>query len=179
MTGSPKACEQGDENCVHVPSVTLQLYALQVADWRHMSWPLEWRHNGHDCVSNHQPHHYILNRLFGWRSKKTSKSRVAGLRVGNSPGTGEFPAQMASNAENVSIWWRHHALMKKTPMYKTLSAENPSTLNVIGVSPDFNFNLEALWCLDRNSNGTRLTPWLHMFCILGCQVISSRGIKRQ
>ena len=24
------------------------------------------------------------------------------------PGTGEFPAQMASNAENVSIRWRHH-----------------------------------------------------------------------
>ena len=23
--------------------------------------------------------------------------------------TGEFPAQMASNAENVAIWWRHHA----------------------------------------------------------------------
>ena len=23
-------------------------------------------------------------------------------------GTGEFPAQMASNVENVSIWWRHH-----------------------------------------------------------------------
>ena len=23
-------------------------------------------------------------------------------------GSGEFPAQMASNAENVSIWWRHH-----------------------------------------------------------------------
>ena len=27
---------------------------------------------------------------------------------GESPGTGEFPAQMASNAENISIWWRHH-----------------------------------------------------------------------
>ena len=27
--------------------------------------------------------------------------------VGNSPVTGEFPAQMASNVENVSIWWRH------------------------------------------------------------------------
>ena len=25
-----------------------------------------------------------------------------------SPVTGEFPAQMVSNAENVSIWWRHH-----------------------------------------------------------------------
>ena len=40
--------------------------------------------------------------------KKTSKLRVTGLCVGNSPGTGEFPAQMASYAENVSIWWRHH-----------------------------------------------------------------------
>ena len=37
-----------------------------------------------------------------------SKLRVTGLCVGNSPGTGEFPAQMASYAENVSIWWRHH-----------------------------------------------------------------------
>ena len=27
---------------------------------------------------------------------------------GNSPVTGEFPAQRTSNAENVSIWWRHH-----------------------------------------------------------------------
>ena len=41
-------------------------------------------------------------------TKKTSKLRVTGLCAGNSPGTGEFPAQMASNAENVSIWWRHH-----------------------------------------------------------------------
>ena len=39
---------------------------------------------------------------------KTSKLRVTGLCAGNSPETGEFPAQMASNAENVSIWWRHH-----------------------------------------------------------------------
>ena len=71
-------------------------------------WTLGWRHNGHDGVSNHQPHHCLLNRLFGCRSKKTSKLRVIGLRAGNSPGTGEFPAQLASNAENVSIWWRHH-----------------------------------------------------------------------
>ena len=42
------------------------------------------------------------------RSKRTSKPRVTGLCEGNSPATGEFPAQSASNAENVSIWWRHH-----------------------------------------------------------------------
>ena len=69
---------------------------------------LWWRHNGRDCVSNHQPHDCLLNRLFRRRSKKTSKLSVTGLCVGNSPGTGEFPVQMASNAENVSIWWRHH-----------------------------------------------------------------------
>ena len=41
-------------------------------------------------------------------SKKTSKLCVTGLCAGNSPVTSEFPAHKASNAENVSIWWRHH-----------------------------------------------------------------------
>ena len=41
------------------------------------------------------------------RSKKTSKLRVTGLCAGNSPMTVKFPSQRASNAENVSIWWRH------------------------------------------------------------------------
>ena len=69
---------------------------------------LQWRHIGHDSVSNHQPHDCLLNRLFRRRSKKTSKLRVTGLCVGNSPVTGEFRTQMASSAEKVSIWWRHH-----------------------------------------------------------------------
>ena len=67
-----------------------------------------WRHNGRDSVSNHQPNDCLLNHLFRRRSKKISKLRVTGLCVGNSRVTGEFLAQMASNAENVSIWWRHH-----------------------------------------------------------------------
>ena len=46
--------------------------------------------------------------FFRRRSKKTSKLRVTVLCAGNSPVTGEFPAQRASYAENVSIWWRHH-----------------------------------------------------------------------
>ena len=87
---------------------------------------LRWRHNGRGSVSNHQPHHCLLNRLFRRRSKKTSKLRVTGLWAGNSPGTGEFPTQMASNAENVSIWWRHNAcyfsalLVKEAPWCFTL-----------------------------------------------------------
>ena len=72
------------------------------------SQSLQRHHNGRDGISNHQPHDCLLNRLFGRRSKKTSKLRVTGLRAGNSPVTGEFPAQMANCAENVFIWWRHH-----------------------------------------------------------------------
>ena len=53
----------------------------------------------------------LLNRLFGRRSKKTSKLRVTGLCEGNSLVTGEFHAQRASNAENVFIWWRHHDML--------------------------------------------------------------------
>ena len=52
----------------------------------------------------------LLNRFLWRRLKKTSKLRVTGLYVGRSPLTGEFPAQRTSNAENVSIWWRHHVL---------------------------------------------------------------------
>ena len=72
--------------------------------------PLQWRHNGHDGVSNHQPRGCLLSRLIRCRSKKPPKLRVTGLCVENSPGTGQFLAQMASKAENVSIWWCHHAV---------------------------------------------------------------------
>ena len=54
---------------------------------------LQWRHNDRDDVSNHQPHDCLPNRLFKRRSKKISKLRVTGLCAGNSPLTGEFPAQ--------------------------------------------------------------------------------------
>ena len=67
--------------------------------------PLQWRHNGRVGVSNHQSRDCLLNR-FMRRSKITSKHCT-----GNSPVTGEFPAEMASNAVNVSISWRHDALM--------------------------------------------------------------------
>ena len=68
--------------------------------------PLQWRHNGRDSVSNHQPQHCLLYGLFRRRWNIQAPRHW--------PLCGEFtsdrwtPAQMASNAENVSIWWRHH-----------------------------------------------------------------------
>ena len=78
---------------------------------------LRWRHNGRNGVSNYQPHDCLLNRLFRRRSKKTSKLCVTGLCVGNSPGTGKFPAQMASDAEKVSISWRHHGTSDRASQF--------------------------------------------------------------
>ena len=78
---------------------------------------LQWRHNECDGVSNHQPYDCLRNRLFRHRWKKASKLRVTGLCVGNSPVTDEFPAQMASNTEKVSIWWRHHGSLQDCEQY--------------------------------------------------------------
>ena len=89
----------------------------------HLDWicklpaSLQWSHNEHNSVSNHQPTDCLLNCLFRPRSKKTSKFRVTGLSAGNSPLTGEFPAQMASNAGKVSTWWSYHAVSKYASIF--------------------------------------------------------------
>ena len=72
---------------------------------------LQWHHNGCNGIWNHQPCDCLPNHLFRHRSKKTSKLRATGLCAGISPVTsGEFPAETASNEENVSIWWPHHVM---------------------------------------------------------------------
>ena len=95
---------------------------------------LRWRHNDHAGVSNHQPHGCLLNRLFRRKSKKTSKLRVTGLCAGNSPGTGEFPAQMASYVENVSIWWRHHVIVSEWHIHASVKRASIGSDN--GLLPD-------------------------------------------
>ena len=105
------------------PSTSSGFHSQRVSDVslnkllnKHLRYPLQWRHNECDGISNHQPHDCLLNRLFRRISKKTSKPRITGLCARNSPVTGDFPAQMASNVENVSIWWHHHALLSDTMM---------------------------------------------------------------
>ena len=61
---------------------------IQTSQETIISSPLQWRHNERDGVSNPHRLDCILNRL-----------------------TGEFPAQRASKAEKVSIWWRHHVTL--------------------------------------------------------------------
>ena len=96
---------------------------LQIRKSRDYVYTLQWRHNESHDVTDHQPHDCLLKRLFRGRSKKTSKFCVTGLSEGNSPMTGEFPAQRASNAENASIWWLHHENMAVKGTYHKKSFE--------------------------------------------------------
>ena len=57
---------------------------------------------------NHRRLDSLLSRLFRRISQKTPKLRVTGLCKGIPSVTCLFRSQRASNAENVSIWWRHH-----------------------------------------------------------------------
>ena len=72
---------------INLPAMLLSYCVdFKLENYKTSVFSLQWRHNGHDGVSNHQPHGCLLNRLFRRRSKKTSKLRVTGLCVWNLPG---------------------------------------------------------------------------------------------
>ena len=107
---------------------------------------LQWHHNGHDSVSNHQPYDCLFNRLFRRGSKKTSKLRVTGLCVrkmfpfddvimmikkistlhitgpllGASISKWWLPSQKVSYSESVSICWCYHFLYSHLSMKTTV-----------------------------------------------------------
>ena len=99
-----------------------------------------WRHNVHDGVSNHQPHGCLLTRLFKRRSKKTSKLRVTGLCVWNSPGPvnsphkgpvtrNMFPFDDAIMRRNQSMFY--NIIPVKHTVFKSFVLVNVSCLIII------------------------------------------------
>ena len=82
------------------PSIMVQFTVVLIS--------LQWRHNEHDGVPNHQRLDCLLNRSFRRRSnQRKPKIGVTGHCEGNPSLTIGFPSQRTSDAENVSIWWRH------------------------------------------------------------------------
>ena len=128
---------------------------------------LRWRHNERDSVSNHQPHDCLLNRLFRRRSKKSSKLRVTGLCVGNSPVPGEFPAQMASYAEDVSIWWRHHDFSSTDPFCCATSPPGVGVPKSISSVPLFSQFFSGV--------RTHVSYWISRLYLTGVAVAQLRG----
>ena len=99
---------------------------------------LQWRHNGRHRVSNHQPRDCLLNRLFRRRTKKIKAPRHS--------------AQMASYAENVSIWWHHHHFCIFTTLELTHSVMPISTVEDFIISPP-NWNIP-----DSKVHGANMGP---------------------
>ena len=95
---------------------------------------------------------------FGCRSMKTSPRHW--LLCGEFTGD-QFPAQMASNAESVSIWWRHHGYLGCLSVIRksflchdviksktVISDHNSGKGNVIGLNLDeIRLIVEGLFCI--------------------------------
>ena len=77
--------------------------------WHVVHQALQWRHNERDGATNPRRLDCLLNR-FGHINQNIEAPHHWPL-WGNLPVTCEFPAQRASNAENVSIWRRHHVVI--------------------------------------------------------------------
>ena len=95
---------------------------------------LRWRHDGHDSVFNHQPHDCLLNRLIRRRSKKTSKFRVTGLCVGNSPGPVNSP--------------------HKWPVTRKMFPFDDVIMNIFVIS-----HRVSVWCLPAIAGTSPWYPW--------------------
>ena len=86
---------------LHKHNMKLWMYGLfYVCGWPCIWYSLQWRHNDHDGVSNHQPHDCLLNRLFrrNQRNHQSSASLafVRGIHRGpvNSPHKGPVTQKM-------------------------------------------------------------------------------------
>ena len=157
---------------------------LFMPDWifKHFLWnwslmdatephSLQWRHNELDGVSNHQPYDCLINRLF----RRGSKLRVTSLCEGNSPVTGEFLAQSASNAQNVSISWRHHVDDKSTLIqdectFKTSAekaiGEKTELFQVMALcSQAASHYLSQCWTISVSPCGVTRSQWVQTQCM--------------
>ena len=108
-----------DDPCpIEVDTLSGELPDFPNCRWRNSFrscwWPVSTRDQCNDVILNAMASQItsltiVYSTVYSRRrSKKTSTLHVIGICEGNSPLFAEFPAQRASNAENVSYWWRHH-----------------------------------------------------------------------
>ena len=105
--------------------------------WKHQSILRGWSQATHDpnCHYSDIVMSVVTSQITGVSNvystvcsdvdqRKHQSSASLAFVGGNSPVTGEFPAQRDSNAENVFIWWRHHGLMfsKRLPHDASIQA---------------------------------------------------------
>ena len=89
------------------------------------SLSLQWRHIGRDNVSNHQPHDYLLNRLFKRGSKKNQSSASLAF-VGGGGGIYRWPVNSPHKGpvtrKMFPFWLRHHVELGCHRRYRITSS---------------------------------------------------------
>ena len=75
------------------------------------SFLLQWRHNESDYISNHRCLHCFSTVGPGADQRKDQSSASLASVRGVHRWRVNYPPKKASNAENVSIWWRHHVVL--------------------------------------------------------------------
>ena len=76
----------------------------------------------------------VYSTVYSGADQRKHQSSASLAFVGNSPVTGEFPAQMASNAENVSIWRRHHDKIGKESSLTVRTVETANKTKYLIIS---------------------------------------------
>ena len=125
---------------------------------------LLWRHNDFGGVSNHQPRGCLLNCLFRRRWKKTSKLRVTGLCVGNSPGPVNSPHKGPVTRKMFPfddvIMWKFPGPVITIPVWQLPSNRESVVMILLGLSEDRTWKMWILqhihvyymyWYFQRNS----------------------------
>ena len=143
---------------------------MHLAQWHKSQPPLHDLHTSHDIVAvtfntkvRAQPCYYLLFitmtawwprwRLKSPASRLFTQPFIQGQIKENIKASrhwslcevaGEFPLQRASNAENVSIWWRHHAstLIYEAEIVTTI--EKASMVTMIDLDNKVNCGLSGL-----------------------------------
>ena len=95
-------------------------------NFHHIKSLTEWDWQASITVTSEWARWRLKSPAFGWLAesfnaqikKQNIKAPHHWLLCGEF--TGQFPAQRASNAENVSIWWRHHAIKSSLRKSQTI-----------------------------------------------------------
>ena len=135
LTGSEWLCR----NLLYtIVPVILICSLCQYSSWfRQCHWPqchcsnskgsIQWRHNGHDGVSNHQPHDCLLNRLCADQICSASLAFVRGIHRWpvNSPQKWPVTRKMFPFDDVIMTWveWINIQTMQSTATRKYVSLD--------------------------------------------------------
>ena len=93
----------------------------------------------------------VFSTVYSDADQRKHQSSASLAFVQGIPGkTGEFPTQMASKGENVSIWWRHHVvghttfLTSQHKFRQWLGAFRQQTITWANVDPDLCHHMVSL-----------------------------------